>query len=133
MGAIDVQPADAAELTPGFGATCAPDCEGSDDHATAPLWNLRATDLYDPETYVQLLGSAVASSLMPHPHLRLGLSAVYRPDYNDVDDSAVQSVKALRTRSWSVRPSATASGSGRATMPLSSSMRSMTPSTAVAG
>ena len=93
IGAVNVQPADAVELTLGLGATYVPDYEGSDDYAAAPLWNLRATDLYDPETYAQLLGPAFTSNLLPHPHLRLGLSGIYRPDYNDVDDSAVQSVK----------------------------------------
>ncbi len=87
------QPAAAVELTLGLGATYGPDYDGSDDYAAAPLWNVRAADLYHPETYAQLLGPAFMSNFLPDPHFRLGLAGGYRPDYNDVDDSAVQSVK----------------------------------------
>lgn len=87
------QPAAAVDLTLGLGASYGPDYEGSDDYAATPLWNIRAAGLYHPETYAQLLGPAFTSNLLPDPHFRLGLSGVYRADYNDVDDSAVQSVQ----------------------------------------
>lgn len=87
------EPTAAVELTVGVGATYGPDYEGSDDYAAGPLWNLRAADLYHPETYFQIIGLAFTSNLLPHPHMRLGLAGGYRADYNDVDDSAVQSVR----------------------------------------
>jgi outer membrane protein len=86
-------PSAAVEFTLGLGATYGPDYEGSDDYAAAPLWNVRANDLYHPETYAQLLGTAFTSNLLPNPHFRLGLAGGYRPDYDGVDDNAVQSVK----------------------------------------
>lgn len=87
------QAAAAIEFTLGLGATYGPDYEGSDDYAAAPLWNIRASDLYHPETYAQVVGPAFTSNLLPSPHFRLGLAGGYRPDYNNVDDNAVQSIK----------------------------------------
>ena len=87
------QTATAVELTLGLGAAYGPDYQGSDDYAAAPLWNIRANDLYHPDTYAQLLGPAFTSNLLPNPHFRLGVAALYRPDYNNVDDNAVQSIR----------------------------------------
>ncbi|NJO34552.1 MAG: MipA/OmpV family protein [Rhodospirillales bacterium] len=81
------------DFTLGLGAAYGPDYEGSDDYAAAPLWNLRASDLYGPETYAQLLGTTFMSNLLPSPHWRLGVAGLYRFDYDDVDDDRVQDIK----------------------------------------
>jgi outer membrane protein len=87
------QPLAAVELTLGLGAAYAPDYEGSDDYEAAPLWNIKAADLYHPETYFQIAGLGFSSNLLPNPHFRLGLTGAYRADYDNVDDSAVQNLK----------------------------------------
>lgn len=76
--------------TLGLGVAYAPDYEGSNDYAAVPLWHLRASDLYHPDTFVQLLGPSLRSNLLPSEHWRLGVSGRYQPDYDDVDNSRVQ-------------------------------------------
>jgi MipA family protein len=73
-------------FTIGLGAAFAPDYEGSDDYQPVPLWNFRAGNLYDPETYVQLLGPTLRSNFLPSDHWRLGVSGRYIPERDDVDD-----------------------------------------------
>jgi outer membrane scaffolding protein for murein synthesis (MipA/OmpV family) len=80
-------------LTFGLGGAYAPDYEGSDDYAAVPLWNLRAGNLYHPDTFVQLLGPTLRSNLLPSEHWRLGVSGRYQPDYDNVDNSSVQDLK----------------------------------------
>jgi MipA family protein len=79
--------------TLGLGVAYAPDYEGSDDYAAVPLWNLRASNLYHPDTFVQLLGPTLRSNLLPSDHWRLGISGRYQPDYDNVDNSRVQDLK----------------------------------------
>ena len=83
----------AVEFTLGAGAAYAPDYEGSNDYQFAPLWLVRAANLYHPETYVQILGTGLSSNLLPHEHFRLGLAGLYKFDYDNVDDDSVQDVK----------------------------------------
>jgi outer membrane protein len=77
-------------LTVGLGAAFAPDYEGSDDYTFVPVWNLRAGNLYHPETFVQLTGPQLRSNLIPSDHWRFGVSGRYLPDYDDVDDDEVE-------------------------------------------
>lgn len=79
--------------TIGLGAAFAPDYEGSNDYAAVPLINLRAGNLYHPETYVQLLGPTLRSNFLPDEHWRLGVSGRYLADYDNVDNSRVQDLK----------------------------------------
>ena len=77
----------------GLGVAFAPDYEGSDDYTAVPLWNLRASNLYHPDTFVQVLGPTLRSNLLPSDHWRLGVSGRYQPDYDNVDNSRVQDLK----------------------------------------
>lgn len=79
--------------TLGIGVAYAPDYEGSDDYVAVPLWNVRASNLYHPDTFVQLLGPTLRSNLLPSDHWRLGVSGRYQPDYDNVDNSRVQDLK----------------------------------------
>ena len=76
----------------GAGAMVSPDYEGSDDYKPAPLWSLRLGNLYDPETYVSLVGTTLRSNLLPSEHWRLGVTARYVKDYGDVDDDRVKDI-----------------------------------------
>lgn len=88
-----VSPARAVDLTLGLGAGYAPDYEGSDDYAAVPLWNIRADNLYDPETFVQILGPQLRSNFLPNPHFHVGVAGRYVPDYDNVDNNQVQDLK----------------------------------------
>ena len=79
--------------TLGLGVAFAPDYEGSDDYRAVPLWNLRAGNLYHPDTFLQVLGPTLRSNLLPDDHWRLGVSGRYQPDYDNVDNYKVQDLK----------------------------------------
>ena len=66
-----------------------PDYEGSDDYTFVPLWNLKASDLYHPATYVQIKGTKLNSNFLAHENFRLGLSAQYILERDDVDNDQV--------------------------------------------
>ena len=85
--------ADRTVYTLGLGVAFAPDYEGSEDYRTVPLWNLRAGNLYHPNTFLQVLGPTLRSNLLPDDHWRLGVSGRYQPDYDNVDNSRVQDLK----------------------------------------
>jgi MipA family protein len=85
--------ADRTVYTVGLGVALAPDYEGSDDYRAVPLWNLRAGNLYHPDTFVQVLGPTLRSNLLPDDHWRLGVSGRYQPDYDNVDNDRVQDLK----------------------------------------
>lgn len=85
--------AQAVEWTLGLGGGVAPDYEGSENYELVPLWNIRANDLYDPNTYVQVLGPKLNSNLLPNEHLRLGLSAQYVAKRDDVENDKVDRLK----------------------------------------
>ena len=76
-------------FTIGLGAAFAPDYEGSNDYQPVPLWNLRAGNLYHPETYVQVLGPVLRSNFLPSDHWRLGVSGRYIPERDHVEDDIV--------------------------------------------
>ena len=63
--------------TLGLGAVAYPDYQGSSDYKGAPLWNVRAQNLYHPDTYVQLLGPLLTTNLIPDSNFRLGPMAQY--------------------------------------------------------
>lgn len=81
--------ASATEWTFGLGVGAAPDYQGSEDYEAVPLWNVRADDLYDPNTYVQIVGPRLKSNLLPHPNIRLGVSGQYVAERSSVDNDRV--------------------------------------------
>lgn len=87
------QVATAVDLTLGAGIATAPDYEGSDDNEAVPFWNLRAGDLYHPETYVQLVGSRLLSNFVPDDHWRLGLAGQFIKKRDDVDNDQVDDLE----------------------------------------
>lgn len=82
-------------LTLGAGAGFAPDYEGSDDYKGVPLWNLRAGNLYHPETYIQVLGPHLVSNFLPDDHWRLGIAGQFIKERNDVEDDPVDALKSV--------------------------------------
>jgi outer membrane protein len=85
--------ASAVEWEIGGGVGVAPDYEGSEDYEAVPLWNLLARDLYDPNTYVLLRGPKLTSNFVAHDNFRLGLSAEYIFERDDVDNDRVDDLK----------------------------------------
>jgi outer membrane protein len=85
--------ANAVEWTVGLGAGVAPDYEGSENYEAVPLWNLKAKDLYDPNTYVQILGPKLSSNFLAHDNFRLGLSGQYVFKRDDVENSQVDRLR----------------------------------------
>ena len=81
--------AQAVEWTLGLGAGVAPDYQGSEDYELVPLWNIRANNLYDPNTYVQVVGPKLKSNFLAHKNFRAGLSGQYVGERDDVDNSQV--------------------------------------------
>ena len=82
-------------FTLGAGAGVAPDYEGSDDYEAVPLWNLRAGNLYHPETYVQLIGPRLWSNFLPDDHWRLGLAGQFIKERDDVENDQVDDLKSV--------------------------------------
>ncbi|MGH6945622.1 MAG: MipA/OmpV family protein [Geminicoccaceae bacterium] len=82
-------------LTVGAGAGVAPDYEGSDDYQAVPFWNLRAANLYHPETYVQVLGPHLYSNFLPDDHWRLGIAGQYIRERDDVEDDQVDDLRSV--------------------------------------
>src|SRR3954466_5975749 len=58
------------QVSLGIGARYLPDYEGSNDYKATPLWSLRVGNLYDPETYVSLVGTTFRSNFIPSEHWR---------------------------------------------------------------
>jgi outer membrane protein len=81
--------ANAVEWTVGLGGGVAPDYEGSDEYELVPLWNIRASDLYDPNTYVHILGPKLRSNFLAHDNFRAGLSGQYVGERDDVENDQV--------------------------------------------
>lgn len=80
-------------FTVGAGAAYVMDYEGSDDYEPVPVWNLRTGNLYDSSTYVSIRGLRLESNVLPSENFRLGPVARYVPDYDHVDDDAVNDLK----------------------------------------
>jgi len=83
----------AVDFTLGAGVGVAPDYQGSEDYEPVPLWNLRAGDLYHPDTYVQIIGTKLNSNFVPHENFRAGLSGQYVLERNDVDNNQVDNMR----------------------------------------
>ncbi|HET6158033.1 MAG TPA: MipA/OmpV family protein [Dongiaceae bacterium] len=81
------------DLTLGAGAAFVPEYEGSDEYHPVPAWNLRVGNLYGPNTYVSIRGLRLESNLLPSENFRLGITAHYQSDYDDVDDDAVSELE----------------------------------------
>jgi outer membrane protein len=80
------------QVSVGLGAAYLPDYEGSNDYKPAPLWSLRLGNLYDPETFVSLVATTLRSNLVPSEHWRLGVTARYINDYDNVEDDRVKNI-----------------------------------------
>ena len=79
-----------------LGVGAAPDYEGSNDYEIVPLWNLRVNNLYDPNTFVQLIGPRLRSNFMPDPHWRLGLAGQFIKERDHhVHDNAVGDLESV--------------------------------------
>jgi outer membrane protein len=90
---VDAGPGAGVNFTLGAGAGMAPDYEGSDDYEFVPLWNLRAGNLYHPNTFVQVLGPRLRSNFLPSDHWRLGLSGQFIRERDDVDNNQVDDLE----------------------------------------
>ena len=91
------QPAAAADVTIGLGAALAPDYEGSEDYEAAPSWLLVVNNLYHPATNVTLRGPQLRSNFVAHPQLRAGVSGLWVPERDDVDDARVDRLRSTDT------------------------------------
>ncbi len=87
------RPAEATDYTVGLGVGFAPDYDGSDDYKGVPTWRFSANNLYHPDTNITLAGPALRSNFVASPHLRAGVSGLYVPKRDDVDDKAVDRMK----------------------------------------
>ena len=92
---LETGPSQTTHYTVGVGVGVAPDYEGSDDYQAVPLWNLRVDNLYDPNTFVQVIGPRLRSNFLPDPHWRLGLDGQFIKERNDVHDNAVDDLKSV--------------------------------------
>lgn len=79
--------------TLGLGAVAFPDYQGSQDYTAAPLWNIRAQNLYHPDTYAQLLGPIFTSNLLPDAGFRLGPMAQYIRKRGNVENDEVDDLQ----------------------------------------
>jgi outer membrane protein len=74
------------------GLAFVPDYDGSRDYELAPLWRVRADNLYHPNTFVEVNGASLRSNLLPHEQLRLGPTATYVPARRNVQDDRVDAM-----------------------------------------
>jgi MipA family protein len=91
----DTDPGQGINFILGAGAGIAPDYEGSENYEAVPFWNLRAGNLYHPETYVQLLGPRLLSNFLPSDHWRLGLAGQFIRERDDVEDNQVDDLESV--------------------------------------
>ncbi len=92
---IESGPSQGTHYTLGAGVGVAPDYEGSDDYELVPLWNLRVDNLYNPNTYVQVIGPRLRSNFLPDPHWRLGLDGQFIKKRDHVHDNAVDDLQSV--------------------------------------
>jgi outer membrane protein len=93
---VETAPSNRTTYTVGLGAGLAPDYEGSDHYEIVPLWNLRVNNLYNPNTFVQILGPRLRSNFLPSPHWQLGLDGQFIKERDHhVHDSAVSDLKSV--------------------------------------
>ena len=81
------------QWTLGLGAVAFPDYQGSSDYTAAPLWNVRAQNLYHPATYAQLFGPIFTSNLIPDSGFRLGPMAQYIRKRGSVENNRVDDMQ----------------------------------------
>jgi MipA family protein len=91
------QPLAAADVTLGLGAALAPDYEGSEDYQAVPSWLLIVNNLYHPATNVTLRGPQLRSNFVAHPQFRAGVSGLWVPERDDVDNSRVDRLDSTDT------------------------------------
>jgi MipA family protein len=92
---IESGPSQGTHYTLGAGVGVAPDYEGSDDYELVPLWNLRVDNLYNPNTFVQVIGPRLRSNFLPDPHWRLGIDGQFIKKRDHVHDNAVDDLKSV--------------------------------------
>jgi outer membrane protein len=90
---VDTGPGAGLNFTLGAGAGMAPDYEGSEDYEGVPLWNLRVGNLYDPNTFVQVIGPRLRSNFLPSEHWRLGLAGQFIKERDDVENDQVDALE----------------------------------------
>ena len=88
-------PGQGINFTLGAGAATTPDYEGSEDYELVPFWNLRAGNLYHPETYVQVIGARLFSNFLPDDHWRLGIAGQFIRERDDVENNQVDELKSV--------------------------------------
>ena len=86
-------PGASTQWTIGLGAAAVPQYQGAEDYRAAPLWNIRAQNLYHPDTYAQLFGPMFTSNLIPDTGLRLGPMAQFIPKRGHVDNDQVNDLE----------------------------------------
>jgi len=77
----------------GLGAGFVPQYQGSSDYRAIPLWNIRAQNLYHPDTYAQLFTNTFTSNLIPDSGFRLGPMVQYLPKRGSVDNNRVDDMQ----------------------------------------
>ena len=92
---IESGPSQGTHYTLGAGVGVAPDYEGSDDYELVPLWNLRVDNLYNPNTFVQIIGPRLRSNFLPDPHWRLGIDGQFIKKRDHVHDNAVDDLQSV--------------------------------------
>jgi MipA family protein len=93
---VETAPSQRTTYTVGVGAGVAPDYEGANHYEVVPLWNLRVSNLYNPNTFVQILGPRLRSNFLPDPHWQLGIDGQFIKERDHhVHDSAVSDLKSV--------------------------------------
>jgi outer membrane protein len=93
---VDATPSQGTHYSVGLGVGVAPDYEGSDDYELVPLWNLRVSNLYNPNTFVQILGPRLRSNFLPDNHWRFGVDGQFIKERDHhVHDSKVSDLKSV--------------------------------------
>jgi outer membrane protein len=92
---IDTDPGDRISVIVGAGPGVAPDYEGSSYYQPVPFWNLTASNLYHPKTYVSLIGPRLRSNFLPDDHWRLGLAGQFIKERDDVHNNKVDDLESV--------------------------------------
>lgn len=81
------------QWTLGLGAGVVPQYQGASDYQAVPLLQIRAQDLYHPDTYAQLFTNTFTSNLIPDAGFQLGPMVQYLPKRGSVDDNQVDDLQ----------------------------------------
>ncbi len=79
--------------TLGLGAGVVPQYQGASDYRAIPLVNVRAQNLYHPDTYAQLFTNTFTSNLVPSSGFRFGPMVQFLPKRGHVDDNQVNDMQ----------------------------------------